>query len=70
MPLERKSESVREIDEYLTLMDDFIAKAMTAPDFEKAYLAAIKRDRRLFDNDVFVFLQAMWLFMIDGVVGV
>lgn len=53
-------DGAHDISAYLKLMDDFIAGTIGAPEFEKAYLAAIKQDQRLIDNNVFLYLQTMF----------
>ena len=49
-----------DISAYLRLIDDFVVGELTAPEFETAYLTAMKRDQRMIDNDVFRFLQTLF----------
>lgn len=54
------SDRRNDISEYIKLIDDFVGGSLSAPEFEKAYLTAIKRDQRMIDNEVFFFLQTLF----------
>jgi self-protective colicin-like immunity protein len=50
----------RDIATYISLMDDFISDKMSAVEFEKSYLSAIKSERRMLADDVFPILQELF----------
>jgi hypothetical protein len=45
---------------YLRLLEDFIAERISAPEFEKSYLSAVKSEQRILGDPVFPVLQRLF----------
>lgn len=50
----------RDIGEYIALIDAFISNKIDAPEFEAAYLKAIKFEQRMLVDEVFSILQELF----------
>jgi hypothetical protein len=49
-----------DICSYVDLMDRFIARDISAPDFEKSFLQAMKSERRILGDPVYPILQELF----------
>jgi hypothetical protein len=49
-----------DISSYIDLMDRFIARDISAPDFEKSFLHAMKSERRTLGDPVYPILQELF----------
>ena len=51
---------VPDLSSYVDLIDRFIARDISAPDFEKAFLQAMKSERRILGDPVYPILQELF----------
>jgi self-protective colicin-like immunity protein len=49
-----------DVSQYIRLMEEFIADRMTAPEFQKSYLTAVKSERRIIGDPIFPVLQHLF----------
>lgn len=50
----------KEIQEYSVLIDAFVANEMSALEFEKKYLSAVKAEQRILPDKIFSVLQELF----------
>ena len=49
-----------ELQQYIDLIESFVAGTLTASEFERSYLAMFKSDQRMFPEDVFDVLNELF----------